>query len=65
MVTGSCLYEKVSYSVGANISDIIHCHCMTCRKAHGSAFSSMVSVPVDQFVISGESNLSSYESFKF
>ncbi len=62
MITGSCLCGKVTYRVKGGISGIVHCHCITCRKAHGSAFSSVAAVPVDQFSISGDSNLNSFES---
>ena len=35
--------------VDAAIGPIAHCHCATCRKARGSAFSSVSSVPRDKF----------------
>jgi hypothetical protein len=42
---------------------IAHCHCATCRKAHGSAFSSVSSVPRDKFRwTKGANLLASYES---
>ena len=62
MIKGSCLCGQVTYSVNGKISDIVHCHCVTCRKAHGSAFSSVASVPSSDFQISGSSHLNSYES---
>ena len=62
VINGSCLCGKVTYAISGRISDIVHCHCVTCRKAHGSAFSSVVSVPVSGFDISGSSNLNSFES---
>jgi hypothetical protein len=49
MLTGSCLCGGVAYEVDAAIGPIAHCHCATCRKAHGSAFSSVSSVPRDKF----------------
>ena len=62
MITGSCLCGQITYSVTGKISDVVHCHCVTCRKAHGSAFSSVASVPVTDFQLSGGENLNSYES---
>jgi hypothetical protein len=41
----------------------VHCHCETCRKAHGSAFSSITSVPRECFHwIRGENLLNAFES---
>ncbi len=62
MITGSCLCGKVTYRVKHDVRGIVHCHCRSCRKAHSSAFSTVTSVPADQFEISGDSNLNSYES---
>lgn len=33
----------------AALGPIVHCHCETCRKAHGAAFSSLASVPKSKF----------------
>jgi hypothetical protein len=49
MPTGSCLCRSVAYEVDASSGPIVHCHCRTCRKAHGSAFASIMSVPRDSF----------------
>ncbi|WP_438269521.1 GFA family protein [Neptunomonas phycophila] len=38
MITGSCLCGNVSYEISGEVGDIVHCHCVTCRKAHGAAF---------------------------
>jgi hypothetical protein len=63
MLTGSCMCGGVAYAVDAPLGPIIHCHCETCRKAHASAFSSLASVPRDQFRWTrGENLLRSYES---
>jgi hypothetical protein len=45
MLTGSCLCGAVAYEADAALGPIVHCHCETCRKAHGAAFSSLASVP--------------------
>ena len=49
MLTGSCLCGSVAYEVDAEPGAIVHCHCATCRKAHGSAFSTVTNVPRDRF----------------
>jgi hypothetical protein len=45
MLKGSCLCGSLAYEVDADAGPIVHCHCETCRKAHGSAFSSVSNVP--------------------
>jgi hypothetical protein len=63
MLTGHCLCGRVRYEVDAELSGIVHCHCETCRRAHGSAFSSIAAVPRDTFRwVAGEEFLSSFES---
>lgn len=63
MLEGSCLCGAVAYEVDAPLGPIIHCHCTTCRKAHGSAFSSLSSVPRAAFRWTrGEELLSGFES---
>jgi hypothetical protein len=49
MLTGSCLCGAVAYDVDATIQRIVHCHCQTCRKTHGAAFSSVTAVPRHKF----------------
>ena len=63
MLAGSCLCGSVAYEVDAPAGPIVHCHCETCRKAHGSAFSSVMSVPREKFRwLRGEELLGSHES---
>ena len=62
MISGSCLCGSVTYQIASKIRYVVHCHCITCRKAHGSAFSSVASVPEEHFVLQGSVNLSSFES---
>ncbi len=63
MLTGSCMCGSVAYEVSAVPGPIVHCHCTTCRKAHGSAFSTVTNVPRDKFRwIRGESLLRRFES---
>ena len=49
MLNGSCLCGSIAYEAYAELSRIVHCHCQTCRKTHGSAFSSVTAVPRENF----------------
>jgi hypothetical protein len=63
MLTGSCLCGSVAYEVEAAPEWIVHCHCRTCRKAHGSAFSAMTIAPRTSFRWTrGEDFLRAFES---
>lgn len=63
MLKGSCLCGAVAYEADAEIDGVAHCHCETCRKAHGAAFSSIASVPKASFRwVRGQERLGSYES---
>src|SRR6266581_4676394 len=63
MLTGSCLCGSVAYEVDAGPGPIVHCNCVTCRKTHGSAFSTVSNVPRDRFRwTKGESLLRAFES---
>lgn len=62
MITGSCLCGSVNYQISGTVGEIIHCHCKTCRKAHGAAFSSVAAVLDEYFSISGAEHLAYYES---
>jgi hypothetical protein len=63
LLTGHCLCGSVRYEVDAELSPIIHCHCETCRRTHGSAFSSVAAVPREKFRwTEGEEMLSAFES---
>lgn len=61
--TGKCLCGVVRYRIDASINQLIHCHCSMCRKAHGAAFASYVSVPQEAFhFLSGKDQLGVYHS---
>ncbi|BBB27200.1 GFA family protein [Amphritea japonica] len=64
MITGSCLCGNVKYTISGTVGKIVHCHCNTCQKAHGSAFSSVAAVEDKYFDISGTEHLKSFESSK-
>ena len=62
MISGSCLCGKVSYEISGPVGDIVHCHCQSCRKAHGAAFSSVAAVKETDFKLFGEQMLNGFES---
>jgi hypothetical protein len=63
MIKGSCMCGDVRYAIQGNIGEITHCYCTTCRKAHGSAFSSVAAVQIGDFkFVSGESLIKCYKS---
>lgn len=63
MLNGSCLCGAVAYEADAPVERIVHCHCHTCRKTHGTAFSSVTAVSQDKFRwLRGEEVLGAIES---
>lgn len=60
---GSCLCKTVQYEVDRMEMPIVHCHCLTCQKAQGSAFATIASVKRAHFRwTAGEASLTTYES---
>ena len=63
MIKGSCMCGEVRYAIRGKVGDITHCHCTTCRKAHGSAFSSVAAVQISDFEFTtGTSLIKCYNS---
>ena len=63
MIKGSCMCKEVTYAIHGKVGEITHCHCTTCQKAHGAAFSSVAAVQIDDFkFISGENLIKCYQS---
>jgi len=63
MIKGSCMCGEVTYEIHGKMGEITHCHCTTCRKAHGSAFSSVAAVQINDFkFITGKSKIKCYQS---
>lgn len=60
---GSCLCGCIAYEAEELASEIMHCACSTCRKAHAAAFNTAAAVDEDKFKwLKGESLLKFYES---
>ncbi|MFC3153318.1 GFA family protein [Litoribrevibacter euphylliae] len=62
MIQGSCLCGSIKYEISGEVGGIVHCHCPTCRKAHASAFSSVVAVQDEDFTLLDGDTLKFYES---
>lgn len=63
MIEGSCLCGSIRYRAEHTAGPMVHCHCRMCRKAHGSAFSTILPVKKESFCwISGEDLLTHFES---
>ena len=63
MIQGSCLCGEVRYVAEKASGPMVHCHCRICRKAHGSAFSTVLPVRAAGFRWdSGETLLAHFES---
>jgi hypothetical protein len=59
-ISGGCLCGAVHYSSDAEPMMQFICHCKTCQKNSGSAFSMNIAVPEDSLTVEG-SNLRCYE----
>ena len=63
MTTGSCLCEAIKWRFDGVFTQITHCHCSLCRKAHGSAYATYGLGDRDSFrYVSGEDDIVEYES---
>ena len=56
---GSCLCSQVRFSVSGFSENVANCHCTMCRKFHGAAFGTLVSVENLQW-LSGLEQLKDY-----
>ncbi len=49
VIHGSCLCGSVRYDIDGPFEVMSHCQCSMCRKNHGAAFATFVSVPISGF----------------
>jgi hypothetical protein len=60
---GSCLCGDIRWQVSGALSQMSHCHCSMCRKAHGSAFATYAVARGEDFRwLSGEQKVRHFES---
>ena len=63
MMTGSCLCGAISWQFGSEFSQVTHCHCRLCRKAHGSPYATYGVGPISAFeYLSGTELIAEFES---
>ena len=62
MSTSRCLCGAVRWTATGPLQFMSHCHCSRCRKAHGTAFATYVTTPVDGFSLTGAEHVKRYES---
>ena len=63
MKRGRCLCGEVTFEFDGPENWVAHCHCESCRRAHGAAFVTWVGFPSGQVDIEqGESLLKAHES---
>lgn len=65
-VQGACLCGGVRYEITGPLGPMSHCHCSMCRKHHGTAFATHVSVPLASFRwLAGERSVVLFRSSPF
>jgi hypothetical protein len=63
VMKGSCLCATVRYEMEGPFEVLSHCQCSMCRRHHGAAFATFVTVPLSGFRwVAGEDALSTYQS---
>lgn len=63
VINGSCLCGTVRFVLSAPPTEILHCHCSMCRKAHGAVFATFARVAHADFsIVQGNDALVSYRS---
>lgn len=62
MYNGSCMCGAVSYSFKTELPDYGVCHCVTCQKASGAAFTANIPISRADLSLSGEESIREYES---
>jgi hypothetical protein len=59
---GGCLCGAVGYELEPPLAFASHCHCASCRRAHGAAFVSWVTVRAPQLRVTGSERIVGYAS---
>ena len=52
-ITGGCLCGAVRYSTDADVVRTLVCHCTTCQRHGGSAFSTLMAFPAGSIAVTG------------
>lgn len=60
---GSCLCGAVRYEVDGSLGEVRYCHCRSCRKLTGTAFTANARIPASAFrLLTGTDSLSEYRT---
>jgi hypothetical protein len=60
---GSCLCGAIRFAIELPTLLCAHCHCSVCRRAHGAAFVTWITLPIVQFtLLAGQERLVRYRS---
>lgn len=60
-LTGKCLCGAIEYEIKGRLGPIVNCHCLRCRRWHGSAFRTRATVERKYFKwLKGKEHLSEY-----
>ena len=62
---GRCHCGAVKVLITLPVKGCVHCHCRGCRQSHGAAFVTWISVPREQFQLSGREHLKWYQDGAF
>jgi hypothetical protein len=66
VIHGSCLCGSVRYDLDGPFEVMSHCQCSMCRRHHGAAFATFVSVPLSGFRwVAGENEISTFQSSNY
>jgi len=61
-MNGECHCGSVKYKITCGLGEVRFCHCLRCRQATGTAFSTNARIPEDKFKLrAGSDALTSYE----
>ena len=61
-ITGRCLCGSITYSCSAEALHTSVCHCESCQRQTGTAFSTIVAVPKETFLLEGAEALGEHVS---
>jgi len=60
-ITGTCHCGSIKYEITGKPRSIVNCHCDSCKKRKGVAFSTYVAVSEEYLIVTeGENNLKKY-----
>jgi AcrR family transcriptional regulator len=66
VIHGSCLCGSVRYDIDGAFEVMSHCQCSMCRRNHGAAFATFVSVPLSGFRwVAGQDEISTFQSSNY